>query len=189
MAALEFGGNVIKRKFIMWGGLILSSLFVLFLALMTYSMSKMTTMDLVFCSSGEGGFYVNGRICELYMGEFRATDEDVEEVSYGGVDLILNMTNENKKYQIAEFFISKGLDVNGINKYQEDLGYDLAPLHVAVLFNDPRRVTFLLKHGANLKIRSKFYNDYTPLELAIQLQKEQQNLDMGSVINMLSSYK
>ncbi|MDZ4263027.1 MAG: hypothetical protein U1B30_11950, partial [Pseudomonadota bacterium] len=99
-----------------------------------------------------------------------------------GLELILNLQSP-EKYEMAKTFISKGLDVDGINHYSDR---DITPLLASVLYNDVERVKFLIDQGANIEIRSKGYG-MTALELAKKLHKEQGREDRTEMINILSA--
>ena len=100
-------------------------------------------------------------------------------------ELLFNIESK-KKYEIAEFFIAKGLDVNGVNHYYFRKPHDDTPLHASVLYNDAERAKFLIDHGADLNIKSKPLNDMTALELAQALQKKRPAEDRSELIRLLS---
>lgn len=83
---------------------------------MVLDMSQMSMVTLIQCSAGEGGIRIPSELCEYYMKNHRGDQADMEELAIGGLDPILNLQN-SKKYEIAAFFIAKGMDVNGINHY------------------------------------------------------------------------
>ncbi len=150
--------------------------------LMVYDISEMDSETLILCASGEGGILIPSKICEYYMVNHRIIKNDIEELASGaGLIFILNGENKEKKYKIAEFFISNGLDVNGVNHYGND---NLTPLHGAVLINDAELVNFLLKHGADISIRPPSIN-MTPLELARLLQENEPSVDRSKIIQAL----
>ena len=153
--------------------------------LMLYAMTELPIVELIMCSSGEGGIRLPSGLCEYYMKNYRGNDEDMEELAFGGLDPILNGESK-KKYDIAEFFIAKGLDVNGVNHYGEP--NHVTPLHASVLYNDAERAKFLIDHGADvsIKIKSRSYNDMTALELAQALQKKRPAEDRSELIRLLS---
>ena len=153
--------------------------------LMVYDMSTMPMPHLILCSVGEGGIRIPSGLCEYYMKHYRGNDEDMKELAFGGLDVILNVESK-KKYDIAEFFIAKGLDVNGVNHYYFREPHDHTPLHASVLYNDAERAKFLIEHGADLNIKSKSANDMTALELAQALQKKRPAEDRSELIRLLS---
>lgn len=78
------------------------------------------------------------------------------------------------------------MDVNGINHYYFRKPDDITPLHASVLYNDPERAQFLLDHGANANLKSKSYDNMTPLQLAQAMQKKRPREDRGELIRLLS---
>ena len=161
------------------------SSFVFIFVLLFYVMSRMSIFDLILCSANQGGIRLPSGVCEYYMKNYRADEDDLQELAIGGIDPILNLDNEAKKYEIAEFFISKGLNIDGVNHYYNESMNDSTPLHASALYNDTKRAKFLIAHGANVEARSKYHNNMTPLELARYLQKNNQK-DMNELIQILS---
>ncbi len=153
--------------------------------LMVYAMTEMAMLHLILCSAGEGGTRIPSGLCEYYMKNYRGNDEDMKELAIGGLDPILNVESK-KKYDIAEFFIAKGLDVNGANHNYFRKPDDLTPLHASVLYNDAERAKFLIEHGADANIKSKSLNDMTALEFAQALQKKKPAEDRSELIRLLS---
>lgn len=158
------------------------------LGLMTYAMTEMEMTQLISCSAGKGGTRIPSPVCGYYMKHYRGTDKDMEELAIGGLDPILNIDSD-RKYEFAEFFISKGLDINGINHYTFREPSYVTPLHASVLYNDVERAKFLLAHGAdvNIKIKSRTYNDLTALELAKAMQQRLPTEDRSELIRLLSA--
>jgi len=166
----------------------ISSIFIiglLYLTSLVYTMSKMTVEEIISCSSDDAGFYIDSHICETYMKQFKTSPSDIEELSYGGVEVILNLESD-KKYEIAEFYISKGLNVDRINQYQSQFGSDFSPIHTAIFDNDLKKVNFLILNNANLMIKSQSAADLKPLEYAIYLQEKDSSIDRSKVIERLS---
>lgn len=181
MVFQKLGGNAVKGKFS-------AAIIVLFLVgvfgLMMYDVSKMDAETIILCTSNEGGILIPGKLCEHYMFNYRAIESDVKELASGaGLSFILNGENKDKKYQIAEYYLSNGLDVNGVNQYGN---YNLTPLHGAVLDNDTEMATFLLRHGADKNIRPPSIN-MSSLEFARSLQKKEPNVDRNEMIQVLSN--
>ncbi len=169
------------KKKLLYGGAVafLAGLF----GLMLYDMSKMDVDVLILCSSNEGGIRIPSSLCEYYMLNHRMNEEDIKQLSDGaGLEFILNLQSPGK-YEMANTFISKGLDINGINHYSDK---DVTPLHASVLYNDVERVKFLIEHGADIEIRSKGYG-MTALELARRLHEEQGSENRTEIINMLAA--
>lgn len=153
--------------------------------LAVYAMTQLPIEELIMCSAGDGGVRIPSRLCEYYMKNYRGDDHDMKALAFGGLDPILN-GESIKKYDIAAFFIAKGLDVNGVNHHHYRERNDYTPLHASVLYNDPERVKFLLDHGASLDIKSKSANNMTPLEFAKDLQKSRPAEDRQELIRLLS---
>ncbi len=153
--------------------------------LVVYAMSEMSMLHLIMCSSGEGGTRIPSGLCEYYMKNYRGNEEDMKELAFGGLDPILNGESK-KKYDIAEYFIAKGLDVNGVNHYYFREPNDYTPLHASVSYNDVERAKFLIDHGADVNIKSRSANDMTALELAKALQEKRPAEDRSALIRLLS---
>lgn len=152
-------------------------------SLMLYAMPKMSIQHLILCSSNESDTRIPSSLCNYYMLNHRITESDIKELSEGaGLEYILNLES-HEKYKIAEIFISRGLDVNGVNHFSNR---DVTPLQASVFYNDVERVKFLIKHGADVSIRSKGYG-MTALELAKKLHKENSKEDRSEIIKILSS--
>jgi len=151
--------------------------------LVWHDMSSMDIDELVLCSANEGGIKIPSRLCTHYMTNYRIDEDDIEQLSKGaGLEFILNLENP-EKYKMAEIFISRGLDVNSINHYNDK---DITPLHAAVLYNDLERVRFLINQGANINIESKGYG-MTALELARKLHKEHGKENRSEIVKILSA--
>lgn len=163
------------------------ALFFLTFALLFYLLSKMSVFELVLCSADEGGILIPGTVCEYYMKNYRSGEEDIQELAKGGLEPILNLDNEKKKYELAEFFISKGLDVDGMNHYHYKRKNDSTPLHNSVIYNDPERVRFLIDQGADPEAKSQYHNNMTPLELAQNLESRFPDRNMEKIIQLLSN--
>lgn len=158
-----------------------------YFGLMAHAIVTMSISDLIMCSADQGGFRIPAKFCEHYMKNFRGNAADMQELAIGGLDPILNLDDSKKKYEIAAFFIAKGLNVNGVNHYSYQGPRDVTPLHASVRYNDPERAKFLLEHGADLSIRSKSLNNMTALELAKALQERQPDVDRRELIRLLSN--
>ena len=70
--------------------------------------------------------------------------------------------------ELLEEIITTGADVNAQTK--DNLG--LAPLHLAVLYNDPELTNLLLQAGAdaNVQAQGKRYKSMTPLRYGQELK-------------------
>ncbi|MCG6202977.1 ankyrin repeat domain-containing protein, partial [Psychromonas antarctica] len=127
--------------------------------LMVNDISKMNPETIVMCTLNEGGILIPAKACEYYLYNHRDIASDVYEMSNSvGLSFILEGKNKIKKYEIASFFILNGLSVNSIN-YSG--GYNITPLHGAVIGNDLEMVSFLLSNGASISIKAPTL-DMTP---------------------------
>ncbi|MFN3882356.1 MAG: hypothetical protein ACK4L8_13115 [Nitrincola lacisaponensis] len=169
-----------KSKMLFSGALVV---FLGVSSIIFYAISQMSIQHLILCSSNESGTRIPSGLCNYYMLNFRANESDINDLSSGaGLDYILNLEGPNK-YKIAEIFISRGLDVNGVNHFSN---MDVTPLHASVLYNDVERVVFLIKQGADVNIRSEGY-EMTALELAEKLHEDNDKEDRSEIIRILSS--
>lgn len=182
------------HKALKWGTGVVGLLLVLFFLFLYFAISTMDIVQLTHCSANTGSIRIPAPLCEYYMINFRGNEEDMKELAIGGLSPILNIAgglsntrDKDKVYEFAEFFILKGLDVNGINHYAPSRTTpDLTPLHASVYDNEVRQARFLLKHGADLNIRSKYKDNMTPLEFAQFWQKKFPDKDMSELIRVLS---
>ncbi len=154
--------------------------------LMLYDVKEMNSETIILCASNDGGILIPSKVCEYYIYNYRDIKKDIEELSSGGgLAFILNGKNNKIKYKLAEFYILNGLNINGVNNFGN---YNITPIHGAVLFNDVEMVEFLLKHGANVKIKPESIN-MTPLEFAISLQGKEPAINREKIIKILTTYK
>lgn len=154
--------------------------------MMLYDVSQMDSETIILCASNEGGILIPSKLCEYSLYNHRSIEDDVDELAGGaGLAFILNGQNKEEKYEIAEFYILNGLDVNGVNHYGD---YNLTPIHSAVLLNDVEMAEFLLKHGAELNTKPPAIN-MTPLEFARSLQKKEPSVDRSEILEILSDRK
>ncbi|OMH25788.1 hypothetical protein BGP75_25015 [Motiliproteus sp. MSK22-1] len=158
--------------------------------LLHYGMITRDVHYLIQCSADEGrGGWRAQRVremCEFYLYNLRNTDNDVKELSEGaGLDYILNH-EAPRKYEIAEFFLANGLDINGINHYGAP--NDVTPLQASVLYNDAERVEFLIDQGASLYRKSQTLGQLNALELAKDKHKEGDSReDRSEIIKLLTN--
>lgn len=154
------------------------------LALALYSMTQMTIQHLISCSSGDSQTLIPAQVCNLYMNNFRVTDSDLSSLSNStGLEYILNGQN-SIKYEIAELFIAKGLNVDGVNHYSEK---KVTPLYASVIYADLEMTSFLLSHGANPLLINRQTN-LSPYSLAIQLYQHSDNQQHLLLIAELERY-
>ncbi len=179
MGCLKHGVDSMKLKFTI-------GIVILFLigvpGLVVNDVSRMTPETIILCTLNEGGVLIPSKLCEYYMYNYRDIKADINKLSAGaGLSFILEGKDKEKKYDIAEFFISNGLDVDGVN---HSGGYNLTPLHGAVLDSDIDMAGFLLNHGASKNIKAPTIN-MDPLELAESLQKKEPNVDRDKMVQIL----
>ena len=174
-----------KNPVIKWIVGAFASSIVLVMVLMAYALSSMSMYTLVLCSVGEGGIRIPALVCETHMRLFRSSESDIEELRYGGLDPVLNMKDE-RKYEIARFLIENGLQVDEPNQYGNE-DSDATPLHLSVLYNDPKRAGFLLDQGADPDAKSTSFDGMTPLELARHFQSTENDRDYQAIIEVLGS--
>lgn len=169
------------NKKILFGGSALTLVGVF--GLILYVMSQMGIEHLISCSLNERGTRIPNSLCKYYLVNYRATTNDINRLKNGaGLDYIINGDNQ-KKYDIAKFFISKGLSVDSINHYSKK---EVTPLVAAVLYNDVELVRFLIIQGANIQIKSNGYR-MTALELAKELHRNVGKEDRSEIIKILST--
>ena len=101
--------------------------------------------------------------------------EEVKPIRFFGLKYLrLQMLN------LSEFFISKGADLNALDKWGRTC------IHQTVFWNSPELVRFLLKHSADVNVQagSKLKN-LTPLAYARSLKKKYPRTDRREVIQLL----
>ncbi len=176
---LKRGVDLMKIKLIA-GATVLSLAGVV--GLMLNDISRMSPETLILCVLNEGGILIPSGLCEYYMYNRRDVDSDIEVLSSGpGLSFILEGKDIKKRYEIADYFILNGLDVNGVN---HSGGYNITPLHGAVLDNDLDMARFLLEHGASKNIKAPTIN-MDPLELVQSLQQKEPTIDRKKMIEIL----
>jgi ankyrin repeat protein len=121
-------------------------------------------------------------VSKFYLENFRITENEAEELQAStGVAFILAGFNDYK-YQIAEAFLEKGLDINGIN---HSSGSDLTALHSAVLLSDKDAVLFLLEHGIDISVKSG--EGLTALDWAIKMQEVNPTENRDEIVQILEA--
>lgn len=141
-----------------------------------YTLTKMSTFEVIMCSVETQGYIIPSFICRNYLESFRYDEKGVADLRHDGLDPILNLDNP-EKYVIAKSFIELGLDVNAANQNVFDQPSDATPLHASVLTRDLRNIEFLLANGADRTIRSKTLGNMTALELAEKSQEKDEALE------------
>ncbi|CAM4129070.1 ankyrin repeat domain-containing protein [Pseudoalteromonas ostreae] len=151
---------------------------------MVNDISKMSPETIIMCTLDEGGILIPAKACEYYLYNHRDIASDIKKMSNSvGLGFILEGSNKIKKYELASFFIQNGLSVNSVN-YSE--GYNITPLHGAVMSNDLEMVTFLLNNAAAIDIKAPTL-DMTPLELALDIQIKSPTPQIEQIINLLKA--
>jgi len=114
---------------------------------------------------------------------YRINEKGIKELSEGGgLDVVLNVEEDAVEYELAKMLLAKGLDVDGANHTG---GKAVTPLQAAVLYNDVRRVNFLLEYGADIHLSEGY--GMTPIEIAKKFHREGNKLqDRRGIIQILS---
>ena len=169
------------KKKIFFGGL--SGIFLTVAGLMFYAMTQMEIVHLMSCSTNQGGTRIPSGLCKYYLVNYRINEKGIKELSEGGgLDVILNIEENAAEYELAKMFLARGLDVDGANHAG---GKDVTPLQAAVMYNDVRRVNFLLEYGANIYLSEGY--GMTPIDIARKFHKAGSELeDRSELIQILS---
>ncbi|WP_432468899.1 hypothetical protein [Agarivorans sp. Z349TD_8] len=120
------------------------------IGLALYSLSVMSTYQLIMCSTGEQGFRAPPSACDVYLKQFRYNEQGVNDLAEGGLDPILNLDG-NLKYDIAQAFINEGLEVDAGNSYLPSPHNTLTPLQINVITKNVANLKFLLSNGASVE--------------------------------------
>ncbi|VAW88556.1 hypothetical protein MNBD_GAMMA18-1324 [hydrothermal vent metagenome] len=169
------------KKKIFFGGI--GGVFLTIAGLMLYDMSKMEIEVLMLCSTNRGGILIPSDLCKYYLVNYRINEKGIKELSEGGgLDVVLNIEESAAEYELAKMFLARGLDVDGANHAG---GKDVTPLQAAVMYNDVRRVNFLLEYGANIHLSEGY--GMTPIDIARKFHKAGSELeDRSEIIQILS---
>ncbi len=169
------------KKKIFFGGV--GGIFLTIAGLMLYVMSTMEMGVLMLCSVNKGGIRIPSGLCHYYLVNYRINEQGIKELSEGGgLDVVLNIEEGATGYALAKIVLANGLDVNGINHYDSK---GATPLQAAVVYNDVKRVKFLLEYGADIPITGG--EGMTALEMARKFHKEESKLQNRSeIIRILS---
>lgn len=94
-------------------------------------------------------------------------DEEGYSILHSAID-----SNNHDKYSVLNLLIESGADINayGIN--------DWTPAHMAAARNDTESLKILIRHGADLSIRTRIDDYATPLEEAQMLKCNQDIIDL-----------
>jgi ankyrin repeat protein len=110
-----------------------------------YSLSQDNIENLIVCSVDDGASYIPAQICEYYLFNLRGTPQDIAFLNEGaGLGFLVGISDREKRKRLMDFFIAKGVDVNGKSNID-----GLTPLHAAILSNDHELVAYLIDKGAN----------------------------------------
>ncbi len=145
-------------------------------------LSQLSTEDLINCSQEDGYRKVLPSICRQYTLLMRTGPEDIERMrALNGLAYILAPPAEGK-FEIAERYLEKGLDVNAVmhTTLSEN---SFTALHLSATLNEPSVVAFLLEHGADKAIRDS--NGRTALQRAEEQQEREPEADFSQVIRLL----
>lgn len=147
-----------------------------------YAIGNFRVEQLVLCSEPGTGFAIPAPLCRQYLLRFRMNQNDIDDLQAGGGLAFVLESGAPGKFELAERFIDKGLDVNA----------DVRPgpgdrtqsaLHSAVILNQADNVAFLLEHGAD---KAKPDSEgQTPLQVAERLQSAQPDESRAEVIRLL----
>ncbi|WP_263146027.1 ankyrin repeat domain-containing protein [Pseudomonas sp. RIT-PI-AD] len=145
-------------------------------------LSQLSTEDLISCSQEDSPMVIPSSICRQYTLLMRTGPEDIERIrGLNGVAYILAPPAEGK-FEIAERYLEKGLDVNAEIHTTLNVSTFTA-LHMFATFNEPSVVAFLLEHGADKSKRDS--EGRTPLQGAEQQQDREPKSDFSQVIKLL----
>tara|TARA_B100000676_G_C18009619_1_gene805891 strand:- start:724 stop:1248 length:525 start_codon:yes stop_codon:yes gene_type:complete len=162
---------------------IISTVLCIMIAIIAIPYSQLRSMpleSLIICASNEGGIRIPAKVCEIYLHSGRNIQEDIVNLNQNdGLTFILHGKNAIK-YDIAQFYIDNGLDINSLSKTT-----NLTPLYDAVLLNDIENMSFLLENNASLSIPS-YRKHPTAIDYAEALQKND-NIDRMDIIRLLKS--
>lgn len=152
---------------------------------MTYAVKTFSISELVICASTNEAFYIPESVCEYYLINYRGNKDDIKKLENGaGLSFVANIKDPIKRYKFLNYFISKGLNINGASKID-----GLTPLHSAILLNDPDLVQYLLSKGAD-PLKTEHNNGMTAYEyIEFIVSKDTKNLiNRDSVKNILSGF-
>jgi len=166
---------------------ILSFLILVPLSIMGLAIYAMSTDDIegvVICATNDETNYIPSSVCESFLLNFRLTEEDIKYLeSRSGLSFLFEIQDENMKYKLIKYFISKGVSVNKASVID---GYP--PLHAAIINNDNNLVTLLLNNGADIHQKDTNHN-LMPNEFVEFLLHKQPNINRSSIKKIISSHK
>ncbi|MFP8968439.1 hypothetical protein ACKC9G_17790 [Pokkaliibacter sp. CJK22405] len=146
--------------------------------------------DLVSCgiSDDEYRWDYSQELCFFVLRHIPITQGSLEDINEnGGLDYVLSGENP-AKYSIAEILLNNGLPVDG-DAEEDDIEENddfPSPLVTAIFMNDPRRVGFLLDHGASTLVSRHHHK--TAMDLVHELMRKNPGVDRSAVIHLLEQY-
>ncbi|WP_394203073.1 ankyrin repeat domain-containing protein [Shewanella waksmanii] len=147
----------------------------------SYNLYNMSVEELIVCSDDASGYYLPPFICEFQLTNLGGEAYAEELSKTTGLSFILAGNNQQKKLALAEYFINKGVNIDGINHID---GLGLTPLHAAILNQDFSSVKFLIAHGADISLRAKS-TELNALELAEQVNQQYRSTDTKLIVQIL----
>ena len=156
---------------------------VIIVALTTtlFSLSNSDIEDVVVCSMNNDAHLIPSDVCEYYLQNHRVNPDDIQYLEEGaGLSFLLGIPNQEKRYKLMEHFISKGVSLNKPSAID-----GLPPLHAAIVSDDQRAVSLLLKRGASLTQEDEQLG-LTPVEFTKYLMTTK-NFDREKILNVLLS--
>lgn len=127
--------------------------FILFggLAWLAVGLATLNTQSLIACAGNEGGVHIPQAVCWRYLRHVRDSTDDVKVIDDEiGLAFVLN-GKDKLKYQIADFYLAQGADINAINGVEP---FRMSALQAAVLLGDVESVDYLLQHKADADLAS-----------------------------------
>jgi len=120
-------------------------------SLAVYTMATLNIQQLIICSTNEDAMYIPKDVCKFYLHNFRENSEDIVYLeNSSGIAYLFEIDPAEIKYELLEFFIKNGADVNHLNVID-----GLTPLNTSILLNDYDLTKYLLLKGANPLLKEK----------------------------------
>lgn len=130
-------------------------------SLLVYQIISMPVERLILCAANESDSLYPAKICNFVLVHSRTGTDDINSLQAGaGLDFILNLESQNK-YEISDLFLQNGLDVDGVNNFNQK---KVTPLQASVVYEDLKRVEYLLTNGADVHLKNS--DGLTALDLA-----------------------
>jgi len=122
-------------------------------------MTQNNIEELIVCATDDKASYIPAIVCETYLLNYRGHGADLQYLkTRTGLNFLTNIEDVSIRNQLFKFFIGRGMNINAVSPVD-----GLTPLHAAVLLNDSELARFLIKQGANPRVREK-NSALTPLE-------------------------